>query len=950
MALPVLADISITNFQISGGANYTSSATPAMTIDVNTTATHLKFSCDNITYTDYNVFQSPVTGFNITDFTYGCTSTDGSKTVYAIVKDENNFESQAVSDSITLDRASPTISISNPVNGSTSESRLVTFDVNDLTAGISLSTMTVLVNGSAGSFSTSNCTQNGLNYNCSYTENKFDTNNTNYDVNISVQDNAGNSVQGGITFKYIDTNAPAQVTGFNAAAGNGQVTLSWSAISAHDLKEYLVYMGTISGFDTNSNTLIATIPAGTTSTTKTGLSNGTTYYFRVSARDKSNLEGLDSEEKNAAPSESSSGITPPSINSSTHSNDAWSTNNDPSFSWDVNSSLTYKCAFDQNSGTIPSPDCGSGNRNPDGTQEGIWYFHLKACDSLGNCSSTNHFKVKIDKTGPQQVTGLVVESNPNGTISLAWTSISDNPSGDNSGIKEYQVYRHFDDDFDAIDSRRIASINSTSFTDDGSGLTEGTRYYYKVRAVDNVNNVGSLSAESSAIFSGEIVCQNSFTFNFSNYIGGEEFVIIVNSSSTMTSPVLKVRIVDDQTGFIQSSETDSTSTSVTGVFPIADFLHGKNAEVTINSIDSSGNQCLDLRRASVDRQKPVVSFEGLREGNELLLNNDITITASDADSGLKEVGVYYRQRQTEFSFLGNASRNGTTFVLSSNDLQDITPGEVELKAQAVDSVGNKEETTLTLTAKSSDAVLGQQEFFFTGDFLEALRAKGLPEQFSTRANNLFEKTTPTRTLEVLRENGRIKARITLSFVNNGAGDVGFKIIEVIPKSFAETADRITSTHSFNVLVDDPIIEFEVGSIGDGETVQVSYELKDTLTQEQADQLLSENILSGFELPPVVVEESEQTEEIFVQNPVQPDLFFVLILVIIIIVFLILGFLALGGAAIFHLHKKSRESQIDRKLSDLEGNMMQKTSGQLKKWLEKKEAEKPKKFSWQPPKK
>ncbi|MDO8633777.1 MAG: fibronectin type III domain-containing protein [archaeon] len=941
--------------KIANDANYTNQEKPnlTITIDGNTSpATEMYFSCVGDGQYLTAPFAYTYADFSIINSQYNCDIKDGPKSVYVKVSIGEQITAP-VSDSITLDRSVTSITFISPENGSQSESRVVAFELNDSLSGINVSQTVVTINGvQSTSFSpSSNCAQSDTKYNCLYTENKFDMNNTLYNINVLAKDNAGNQLQKDVNFTYLDTNAPVKVTGLAATPGNGQVSLSWTASTDYDLKEYLVYMGTASSFDTNSATLIATVAAGTTNTTKTSLDNGTTYYFKVSAKDKSGLEGTDSDEKNAAPAENASNIPAPAINSSTHTNDVWSTNNDPVFSWDVNSSRTYKCVFDQNSGTIPSSDCSS-PRNPDGTQEGVWYFHLKSCDSSGNCSSTSHFKAKIDRTGPQQVTGLSVEANSDGTITLRWNSVSDNPSGENSGIREYQVYRHFDDDFDAIDSRRIAGTGSTSYIDDGDDLTEGTRYYYKIRAVDNQDNAGSLSSESSAIFLGENVCENEFSFNFTDYIGGEKFAIIVTAESPMTAPVLKVRIVDGQTGFIQADDIDTTSTSVTGIFPLAGLLHEKNAEVTINSTDSQGNQCFELKRASIDRQNPTISFAGLEEGSDLLLNSDISITASDAHSGIKEVKIYYRQRQADFSLLGNASNTGDTFNLSSDDLQGIIPGEVELKAEATDNVGNKEEVILTLTAKTSDAVLGQQEFEFTSDLSNALKGKGIAEEFASRAASLFEKTRPIRTLEVLRENGEIKARVTISFANNGAGNGGFKIIEVIPKSFAETAGKITSSNSFNVLVDDPVIEFEVGTIDEGGIAVVSYELKESLSEEQAQELLQENVLSGFELPPLVVEESEDTGEIFSAKPqfVQPDLFFVLVLVIIIIVFLIFGFVAIGGAAIFHIHKKSRESQIDKKLSEMEGSMMQKTSGQLKKWLEKKEAEKPKKFSWQPPKK
>jgi hypothetical protein len=72
------------------------------------------------------------------------------------------------------------------------------------------------------------------------------------------------------------TSAPAAPTGLTAAPGDSQVTLSWTAASG--AASYNVYRSTASG----AETLLQSGVAGTTFT-DTGLTNGTTYYYKVSA-------------------------------------------------------------------------------------------------------------------------------------------------------------------------------------------------------------------------------------------------------------------------------------------------------------------------------------------------------------------------------------------------------------------------------------------------------------------------------------------------------------------------------------------------------------------------------------------------------------------------------------------------------------------------------------------
>ena len=94
---------------------------------------------------------------------------------------------------------------------------------------------------------------------------------------------------------------PAAPTGLTATAGNAQVVLSWTASSG--ATSYNVYRGTTAGGE--NGTAIATGIA-TTSYTNTGLTNGTTYYYKVNAVNGGGTSGY-SNEVNAKP------VAPPGI-------------------------------------------------------------------------------------------------------------------------------------------------------------------------------------------------------------------------------------------------------------------------------------------------------------------------------------------------------------------------------------------------------------------------------------------------------------------------------------------------------------------------------------------------------------------------------------------------------------------------------------------------------------
>ena len=68
--------------------------------------------------------------------------------------------------------------------------------------------------------------------------------------------------------------------------GNAQNVFSWTANSESDLASYKVYGGTSS----NPTTLLSTVSAGTQTYTHSSLTNGTLYYYRITALDNAGNE------------------------------------------------------------------------------------------------------------------------------------------------------------------------------------------------------------------------------------------------------------------------------------------------------------------------------------------------------------------------------------------------------------------------------------------------------------------------------------------------------------------------------------------------------------------------------------------------------------------------------------------------------------------------------------
>ncbi|MDP6821629.1 MAG: fibronectin type III domain-containing protein, partial [Candidatus Marinimicrobia bacterium] len=99
------------------------------------------------------------------------------------------------------------------------------------------------------------------------------------------------------TASELDITPPDLPTGLTATPGDTQISLTWTANTESDLASYKVYGGTSAG----PTTLLSTVSAGTETYIHTGLTYGTTYYYRISAVDDSGNESDKTSDVSASP-------------------------------------------------------------------------------------------------------------------------------------------------------------------------------------------------------------------------------------------------------------------------------------------------------------------------------------------------------------------------------------------------------------------------------------------------------------------------------------------------------------------------------------------------------------------------------------------------------------------------------------------------------------------------
>ncbi len=274
---------------------------------------------------------------------------------------------------------------------------------------------------------------------------------------------------------------PAVPTGFSATAGNAQVSLTWSASSG--ATGYHVKRATTSG---GPYTQLAA--PSSPSYTDTSVSNGTTYFYVVSAMNSAG-ESANSAQVSASP------LAPASIPAVPAGLAAVGGNAQVSLTWSASSGATgYHVKRATTSGGpytqigAPTSAAYSDATVTNGTK---YYYVVSALDSAGE--SANSMQVSA---APMAPVGTSVPSPPaglaavggNAQVSLTWSA--------SNGATGYHVKRATTN---GGPYTQIAAPTSSSYTD--TSVSNGTTYYYVVSALDSAGESAN-SAQVSAAPSG----------------------------------------------------------------------------------------------------------------------------------------------------------------------------------------------------------------------------------------------------------------------------------------------------------------------------------------------------------------------------------------------------------------------------------------------------------------
>jgi len=272
------------------------------------------------------------------------------------------------------------------------------------------------------------------------------------------------------------TSVPNSPLGVNAIAGNGQVELGWNLLSG--AISYNIYYGTSSGVTTATGTKVT---GATSGGAISGLANGTTYYFIVTAANSVG-ESAASSEVSATP------LAPPSAPSGVS---ALSGNSSVTINWTTVASTTYNIYWSSTSGVTITNGTKVSGATPGQSISSLtngtpYYFIVTAVVSGVESAASSEVSATPQVPLPGAPTGVGAVAG-NAQVSVSWTGIG--------GATSYNLYY-------STSSNVTTTTYTTKVTNATSGqaitsLTNGTTYYFIVTAVD-VSGESPASSTASA--------------------------------------------------------------------------------------------------------------------------------------------------------------------------------------------------------------------------------------------------------------------------------------------------------------------------------------------------------------------------------------------------------------------------------------------------------------------
>lgn len=390
--------------------------------------------------------------------------------------------------------------------------------------------------------------------------------------------------------------APASPTGLTASGGYEQATLNWTAPAGAG--SYNVKRATVSGGP------YSTVATGVAETayTDTGLSDGTPYYYVVSAVNDDGESPDSAQAVTMTAPASPAGLTAGAVSSS-----------QINLSWMVSSTATsYNVKRAATSGgpyTIVAAGVTATDYADTGLNSGTAYYYVVS--SINDSGESANSAQVGAMTLPAAPTGLTASVASSTQLDLSWTG--------SFGAASYNVKRAATSG--GPYTTVAAGVTATSFAD--TGLNDKTTYYYVVSAVDsggesaNSTEASATTIPANTTYSGRATVLKAGILGVTNAwsdtgllpaSGGavETSLLAINEPDLLSAEIAHASVVGQADRTRAESSVANFAVDIGGVTLAADFAMSRAMAVwQTNGIALSGSS--EIASLFLNGQPVVVS-------------------------------------------------------------------------------------------------------------------------------------------------------------------------------------------------------------------------------------------------------------------------------------------------------------------------------------------------------
>ena len=348
--------------------------------------------------------------------------------------------------------------------------------------------------------------------------------------------------------------APGAPTSVTATAGNASATVRWGVPASDGGSPITGYTVKSSAGGT------VTASASATSAIVTGLTNGTSYTFTVTA---TNAAGT------SPPSAPSNAVVPAAVPDPPTGVSAAASNASATVSWSApassGGSAITSYTVRSNSGIVATVDGNTLSTTVTGLTNGTSYtFTVTATNSAGTSAASTPSNVVVPATVPG-APGNVAATAGNGSASVSWTAPVSN--GGNT-ITSYTVV-----------ASNGATVTATSSPATITGLTNGTSYTFTVSATNGVGT-GPSSAPSNAVVPAAVPDPPT---GVSATASNASATVSWSAPASSGGSAITSYTVRSASGVVATVNGDTLSTTVTGL------TNGTSYAFTVTATNAAGN-------------------------------------------------------------------------------------------------------------------------------------------------------------------------------------------------------------------------------------------------------------------------------------------------------------------------------------------------------------------------